>query len=830
MATKIISSLIFSLIIFSTRLNAQNIESWIEQNEKVPVEKIYLHTDREIYFTGETIWFRSYLTDSRSGRLIPGAENIYVQLINEAGKTVAEITTMSINGLVSSQMELPDSLKPGNYHLQAFTDYLLNFGSDAFFGKQLSISKPARSLRAIESRKAQKTNPMVADVSFFPEGGMLLQGISNLVAFKAIDQNGYGTEATGSVRDESGNEIVSFKTNYKGMGLFFLTPEPGKSYHATINGFPAFRFSFDSLVRTESVKIQLVNQTSTELMVNISCNSEKLLGGHFYLVNMHRGQSVFYQTFTMENKNNLLKFKNDILKGGINQLILLDKNLNPVSELLVFSDNFNLKNLEIKTTNSANLPRSEIKLQIAKDEADDEILNLSLAVLHEAAIPKNGMSQNMISSLLIDSELNGFIETPADFFNNNGLDAKVKQRLLMLTNGWSSYLWNQVPATGSQLKYTQEAGLKLHGKATEVSTGQPLKNGEITLVIEKDREMAFLTQETDSEGLFSFSGLLFNDTANIVVQAKNERGKQNTAITLLPAINTSIHAEKVNSLNAGKEFQEELEMLKYNQMAAENAYFRKLEATTSDNKSVTKSPLELSDGHFRIYENADQVVEIPESEAFFGNVIDFLAGKVAGLDIFDNNVTLRGTTSFDGTNAPLFLIDGVPLSSGVVSNLPAEIGQNTGIDTKSGENSAVEKIKAIPLGDIEKVEILKSPQNLAIFGTEGANGVIAVYTRKGKSNKASNLIKGVIEQKIAGYSSYKKFYSPKYLPETAQPEKPDFRTTLFWEPEIVLQNGFAEVSFFTSDQTGKYNVILEGISESGEICIGSNEFEVVEQK
>src|SRR5690606_3443471 len=123
--------------------------------------------------------------------------------------------------------------------------------------------------------------------------------------------------------------------------------------------------------------------------------------------------------------------------------------------------------------------------------------------LHEAAIPKNGMSQNMISSLLIDSELNGFIERPADFFNNNGLDAKVKQRLLMLTNGWSSYLWNQVPATGSQLKNTQEAGLKLHGKATEVSTGQPLKNGEITLVIEKDREMAFLTQETDSEGLFS---------------------------------------------------------------------------------------------------------------------------------------------------------------------------------------------------------------------------------------------------------------------------------------------------------------------------------------
>ncbi|MGC9353237.1 MAG: hypothetical protein ACP5D9_05330, partial [Mariniphaga sp.] len=88
------------------------------------------------------------------------------------------------------------------------------------------------------------------------------------------------------------------------------------------------------------------------------------------------------------------------------------------------------------------------------------------------------------------------------------------------------------------------------------------------------------------------------------------------------------------------------------------------------------------------------------------------------------------------------------------------------------------------------------------------------------------LAKGVIEQKIAGYSSFKTFNSPVYLSETDRSEKPDFRTTLFWEPEIVLQNGQAEFSFFTSDQPGKYKVIVEGISESGKICRGSAEFEV----
>jgi hypothetical protein len=827
MIAKIISILIF-ILLFTPALNAQDIESWIEKNEKVPAEKIYLHTDREYYFTGETIWLKSYLTDSRSGRLIPGAENIYFYLTDENGKSTIKQNILSINGVVSSQIELPDTLKPGNYLLQAFTDYLLNFGSEAFFSKNLSISKPALSLRAIESRQQTWTNTrMVADVSFLPEGGMILEGISNLVAFKAIDKNGYGIEATGSVKDETGNEVVSFKTDYNGMGIFFITPETGKFYHSTINGFPSFHFRFDSLIISEGVKIQLVNQTSRELLINISGNSEKFSSEPFYLVNMHRGQTAFYQSFKIESQNHLLKFKNSILKGGINQLILLDKNLKPISERLLFSDNFEIKNLETKINQNIFSPRSEVKLNISENENNREVSNLSVAVVHEAAFPENGVSQNILSALFIESELNGFIETPADFFTNNEISATAKQRLLMLTNGWSSYFWNQAPAATEPLIHKQSAGLELHGLATETVTGQPLKNGEITLIIEKDREMAFLTQNTDSEGYFTFSGLLFNDTANVYVQAKNERGKQNTAIKLIPSFKMPIHLEKQKSLNTELAIPKELDIQKYNQQIFLTNHFRKQQRLSSDTEFDNTSNNFTADGHFRIYNKADQVIEIPESEASFGNVLDFLIGKVAGLDINENNVIIRGASNIDGNSTPLFLVDGVPLATGSFSDMPTEVGQNTENELKTGENSAIDKIKTIPIGDIEKVEILKSPQNLAIFGTEGANGVIAVYTRKGKSTVSSAMAKGVIEQKIAGYSSFKKFYAPKYTPENEHTEKPDFRTTLFWDSEITLQNGNTERSFFTSDQTGKYKVIVEGISESGKIYVGSTEFEVI---
>ena len=83
------------------------------ENEKVPVEKIYLHTDKEFYFNGEIIWFKAYLTDSRSGKLIPGAENIYVSLIDDKGNQASKSILMSVNGRLPAVFCFRIHLKPG---------------------------------------------------------------------------------------------------------------------------------------------------------------------------------------------------------------------------------------------------------------------------------------------------------------------------------------------------------------------------------------------------------------------------------------------------------------------------------------------------------------------------------------------------------------------------------------------------------------------------------------------------------------------------------------------------------------------------------------------
>lgn len=817
---KIIILITVQLFLLILELNAQHIEDWIKSNEKVPVEKIYLHTDRDLYSTGDTIWLKSYITDSRSGRLIPGSENVYLQLTGEQGEPVLELKLMSINGQAPGHIPLPDTLEQGNYLLSGFTDYLMNFGNESFFYKTITIMEPSGSLRGVMLRKPE--DPVarrIADVAFLPEGGKLLEGISNLVAFKAIDENGYGINTTGMVKDASGNTVVTFGSDYKGMGLFFLTPESGKTYYAVVNESPSFHYTFDSLLVSEGIKIQLVNQTSQNLLINILGNSDYYINEIFYLVNMHRGNVLFYQPVQIEEQNQLVKFDSNMFKGGINQLILLDSKFRPISEQLIFSDNIDMNELIINPDKEKVASRSELNVHISENGSLNEISNLSAAVVHEAAYPGSKTSQNILSQLLISSELKGFIETPADYFSDSILNSQIKQRLLMLTNGWSNYFWKSIPGTDTELEYQQKAGLELQGMATNSKSGEATKNMEITLLVEKDSEMAILEQNTDDNGKFTFSGLLFNDTAKVYIQAKKQRGRKKTSISLIQEERLPIPDTYKKSLNTNYNYPSATNITSFLTMdVKKNQYARRIRSTKPEQKKLKEL---TGDGHFRLYEQADHTLEIPKGEVSFGNIIDFLEGKVPGLDISGDDISLRGTSGISGSSSPLFLVDGLPL----IEQTPSDWGNNSNDEFIEQTTNSVQKVKSIPIGDIEKVEILKSPQNLAIFGVDGANGVIAIYTRRGKEDRKEN-VKEVLEQKIVGYSAYREFYSPKYMPENIRKRSSDFRITLFWEPELILKNGNANLSFYTSDQKGDYIITVEGISETGKICLGSAKFNV----
>ena len=253
---------LFFLIISITPVNAQTIESWIESKEKIPAEKIYVHTDSERYFAGDTLWFKVYLIDSRSGQLLPGVENVYVNLISESGESVTRAILLSRNGQAVGRFVIHDKFKSGNYLLQVHTNYLLNFGSQAFFYQHIPISTISGSSRMIT--RSNPSGNMIADVKFLPEGEVLLENSTNLVAFKAVDRYGFGVDVSGKIKDEKGTVVTTFASDYKGMGLLFLMPESNKKYYATIDGFMSYRYEFEPV--KNRYKIQLpVQKVQTDI-------------------------------------------------------------------------------------------------------------------------------------------------------------------------------------------------------------------------------------------------------------------------------------------------------------------------------------------------------------------------------------------------------------------------------------------------------------------------------------------------------------------------------------------------------------------------------------
>ncbi|MDC0497085.1 TonB-dependent receptor plug domain-containing protein, partial [Flavobacteriaceae bacterium] len=130
-------------------------------------------------------------------------------------------------------------------------------------------------------------------------------------------------------------------------------------------------------------------------------------------------------------------------------------------------------------------------------------------------------------------------------------------------------------------------------------------------------------------------------------------------------------------------------------------------------------------------------VSVSDEVATQSNSVDqLLQGRASGVQVIQNSaapgsgisVKIRGTNSLRGNNEPLYVIDGIIISSAGEDVLPTG-GGNTGQQTQNGLNG-------INPRDIESIQVLKDASATAIYGSRGANGVVLITTKKGTSGKA----------------------------------------------------------------------------------------------
>ena len=165
-------------------------------------------------------------------------------------------------------------------------------------------------------------------------------------------------------------------------------------------------------------------------------------------------------------------------------------------------------------------------------------------------------------------------------------------------------------------------------------------------------------------------------------------------------------------------------------VAAKNGMrvFLKADATSLDEVVVTAMGIKRSAkalGYSATSLDGEEIAEVRTNDIMSG-----LAGKVAGVQISttssdpgaSNSVIIRGVSSLNGSNQPLYVIDGVPMSN---SSTYSSNGLNNGYDFGNGAN-------AVNPDDVENMTILKGAAATALYGSRAANGVILITTKSGK--------------------------------------------------------------------------------------------------
>ena len=408
--------------------------------QSVLQEKIYVHTDKNVYLAGEILWFKIYNVDASFHQFLDISKVVYIDVLDKEQKPVMQTKLSLKEGLGSGSFVLPEEISSGMYTMRAYTNWMKNFGPDFLFEKAITILNTIKA-EPINGESNPKNN---YDIQFFPEGGNLINGIESRVAFRAIDQFGRSYDLKGAVVDDKNNNVVDFESSKFGIGSFQFTPGSGINYKASLN-----LANGDVVVKelpqplSEGYVIYL-NRTG-DGKIHVSIKSSKNLNGKNVYLFVHSRQQII-ETLSASVTNDGIEFLVDETKlgDGISHFTLFNSERKPVCERLFFKRP--AKQLVIDALSNSKQVESRKKVSIDIDTKDEigtaKVANLSMSVYRVDSL--NLFPENILSYLWLSSDLKGKVESPEYYFANINAETDRLLDNLMLTHGWRRFRWEDV--------------------------------------------------------------------------------------------------------------------------------------------------------------------------------------------------------------------------------------------------------------------------------------------------------------------------------------------------------------------------------------------------
>ncbi len=687
----------------------------------------------------------------------------------------------------------------------------------SFTNNQPAILKSGKILATIKSQDkviATKVFPIKStsdevSLQFFPEGGDMIDDVRTRVGFKAINSIGKGISVKGKIIDQNNELAAEFSSKHLGMGAFAIKPLAQNTYKAEVTFEDGSSKTFAlPAVKKEGFILSVVNNfNDKDLNVRVITNEQTLqkMNGRKMTVIAQKDGVVNY---TSQAVLNSLTSAASVLKtrfpAGISQVTLLDDQMQPLAERLIFIKPTQNIDIALKTdkSNFSTREKTTVSLAVLNNQKEPVTGTFSVAVTNENLVPVEENEERTIqSNLLLTNDLRGYVEQPNYYFAKNDESSYQHLDLLMMTQGWRKFVFKNIAAgVFPTLSYQPEQSISISGKLTTYG-GKPVPNGKVTLFSSSGG--AFLIQATaDAEGSFKFDSLIFGDSTRFVIQARTGKDRKNLDIKLNnipPQLITKNKNIAEVSVNVNQSLLTYLKNSKkqYDSWAKYGLVGRSIvlnEVKVSETKSKAPNSSNLNGAGF-----ADAIIYAKDLQNF-PYLYQSMQGRVAGL-LFDGNGVPY--LARNGGRLPMqIIIDGIFVDPGFLNSINAF--------------------------DVETVEILKNAANTSIYGGRGAGGVMIITTKRGGGGTPVNAFTpGIVAYSPLGYYASREFYAPDYDSPKTNTNIADLRTTIFWKPNIITDdNGKATFSFFNADQPGTYKIVLEGIDLNGNLCRQVHRYQV----
>ena len=440
----------------------------------IPQEKVYIHLDNTCYFLGDIIWFKAYLRQTTDDTPSKVSGTLYVELINNEGYLVERKLIEMKNGEGDGHFDLPatGSMYAGFYEIRAYTRWQLNWGEyehdwgnifpirhwNPYFNKAMRheaerdyeklysrvfpvYNKPSQpgeydmSMTMHPHQRVYKEKGHDIEMHFFPEGGNLIEGVPNRVAFE-VTRNGEWISGTLNI------EGKKIRTVNRGRGMFEIVPDSRTQRQLT--------FVTDS---GEAVKSKLPQTDRRGVALQVTRLGDEVriktqvVGipvDSLALTIMHEGKTQYFSP--LQQIRDVIHCQD--LPSGVNQVTVFDTQGRVFADRLFFVTKAEdlRPNISISTRERYHSAFERIDVDVRSVHQGPSHLSVSVRDVSRGA--RNYDSGNILTEMLLASEIRGFVPDPGYFFKVDDDEHRQALDLLMMTQGWRRFNWRDMAVKG----------------------------------------------------------------------------------------------------------------------------------------------------------------------------------------------------------------------------------------------------------------------------------------------------------------------------------------------------------------------------------------------